>query len=305
MLETEREEIQKQLQHYLDTAIVGGKKASMNGVARAIGRSTGTVSAWVKNKYTGNVDNIDYDIKIFLEREAERNETARNEIPFCQIKNALRVWDTAKIAHLNRQICVVYGEPGSGKTRAVKEYAVNNPDVILIETDPGYSPKILFRNINKALGLEGLGQISELFDNAVQKLKMTGRLLIVDEAEILPYRALELLRRLHDKAYIGILLSGMPRLYYNLRGLNGEYKQLYSRVRTSVKLEALREEDTEMIVNAFLPDRNGIYKTFHKVSSGNGRTLEMLLLNSESIARLNKRKIDEAVVEKASTMLMK
>ena len=52
----------------------------------------------------------------------------------------------------------------------------------------------------------------------IDKLKSSGRLIIVDEAEHLPYTSLELLRRIYDKAEVGILLVGMPRLMKNLKG---------------------------------------------------------------------------------------
>lgn len=60
----------------------------------------------------------------------------------------------------------------------------------------------------------------------MRELRDSGRLLMVDEAELLLYRALEVLRRLHDKAGIGIVLAGMPRLLINLKGRRGEFAQL-------------------------------------------------------------------------------
>ncbi|CRL44634.1 hypothetical protein SGGMMB4_01839 [Sodalis glossinidius str. 'morsitans'] len=53
-------------------------------------------------------------------------------------------------------------------------------------------------------------------------------LVLVDEAELLPYRALEVLRRIHDSFGVAIVLAGMPRLLLNLKGSRGEYAQLYS-----------------------------------------------------------------------------
>lgn len=49
-----------------------------------------------------------------------------------------------------------------------------------------------------------------MFSDIVDKLKSSGRLIIIDEAEHLPYKSLELVRRIYDKANVGILLVGMP-----------------------------------------------------------------------------------------------
>ncbi|MCZ5321870.1 hypothetical protein O5699_03965 [Escherichia coli] len=58
----------------------------------------------------------------------------------------------------------------------------------------------------------------------------SGRLLMVDEAELLPYRALEVLRRLHDKAGIGIVPGGYatPPSDLTSRDVAGEFAKLYS-----------------------------------------------------------------------------
>ena len=45
-------------------------------------------------------------------------------------------------------------------------------------------------------------------NEVVNKLNNSGRLLIIDEAENLPYRALEITRRIHDKTAVGVLLVG-------------------------------------------------------------------------------------------------
>ena len=56
----------------------------------------------------------------------------------------------------------------------------------------------------------------------VKKLKGSGRMIIIDEAEHLPYKALELLRRVHDKAGMGVLLVGLPRLIHKIMEGRGE-----------------------------------------------------------------------------------
>ena len=93
----------------------------------------------------------------------------------------------------------------------------------------------------------------------VNKLKNSGRLIIVDEAENLPYRALELLRRIYDKAKVGILLVGLPKLLTNLKGNKGQYKQLYSRVGVLAELLPIPGNDILEITSRVTPDSEYIY----------------------------------------------
>jgi DNA transposition AAA+ family ATPase len=62
------------------------------------------------------------------------------------------------------------------------------------------------------LGISKRGNMHELSEACIAALRDSGRLLMVDEAENLPYRALETLRRIHDKSGIGLVLAGMPVL---------------------------------------------------------------------------------------------
>ena len=120
----------------------------------------------------------------------------------------------------------------------------------MIESDSGYTAKALLLEIHKRLGLSGKGCAYELMNEVVNKLRNSGRLLIIDEAENLPYRALEITRRIHDKTGIGILLVGTNDLLENLRGLNNQYEQLYSRVTFHKVLDDINIKDVIKILEA-------------------------------------------------------
>jgi hypothetical protein len=213
------------------------------------------------------------------------------------------VFEVARLCHLDGEIGICYGEAGVGKTRALLEYAEKNDDVILVEADLGYTAKVLFQELHRKLGLSGSGPINDLKDAVIAKLKKSGRLIIVDEAEHLPYRALELLRRLNDKAGVGILLVGMPRLINNLRGKKGEYAQLYSRVGVACKLDGLKPHDTEELVRSLIPG-GAHYKAYHEASQGNARVLCKLLLRSLRVAEINKLNITAELIHERARMLI-
>ena len=142
-----------------------------------------------------------------------------------------------------------------GKTSSLREYCKQAPDALMIETDPTYTAKVMLQKLAAMLGAEGKGSLNELMDAVVGRLKDSGRIILVDEAENLPLRALECLRRVHDKTSCGLVLAGMPRLLVNLRGKNGELKQLYSRMAFKLDLgESVPDEDLAQIVAQAMPD---------------------------------------------------
>jgi DNA transposition AAA+ family ATPase len=271
-------------------------------ICRATGLSNTVLSRWLSNTYEGDVQKVCNLIESFLQRESEKYSTRK--LDFMMTSVARKVFEVARIAHIDCEIGVCYGQAGLGKTQAVKEYASLNPDVILIEADLGYTTRVLFSEIHKKLGLDGGGMIHSLLEDIIAKLKNSGRLIIVDEAEHLPYRALELIRRIHDKANIGILLVGMPKLVANLRGKRGQYEQLYSRIGVAGRLNTLRPEDTETIVNSVIKEDPKIWKSFHEASLGNTRVLTKLLMRSTRVAQINSVSVDSHIVQETAKMLI-
>jgi DNA transposition AAA+ family ATPase len=278
---------------------------SLRAVSKGLGFAPSTLSPWINGVYEGNVTGINETVKRFLDRQREIIKVPEKIMPFVMTSVAERVFEVARIAHLDGEIGVCHGPAGIGKTEAIKEYARHNPDVMLIEADLGHTAKALFSEIHQKLGMEGFGTVHGMFEDVVSRLKGSDMLIIVDEAEHLPYKALELVRRVHDKAGVGILLSGMPRLIHNLRGRKGEYAQLYSRIGIAVRLETLREGDTRMVVDSSMPRSNGLWKVFHETSHGNTRTLGKLILRSTRVAELNNTPVSPDIVrETAKTLII-
>ena len=227
--------------------LMEAKGLSVNFVATAIGVAKSTVSMWINGTYKGDNSRITDRINNFIQREKERNN---DEIPFVDISINRYISEIGRLCHTKGKIGVCAGRAGLGKTVAVKEYTKNFLDAILIESDSGYTAKSLLLEIHKRLGLSGKGCAYDLMNEVVNKLNNSGRLLIVDEAENLPYRALEITRRIHDKTGIGVLLVGRNVLFENLRGYNNQYDQLYSRVKYHKLLDRLLIQDVTKILNA-------------------------------------------------------
>ena len=278
------------------------KKLSFATVSKALGIARSRLNMWINGNYPGNTSKIETAVRAFIEREKLRD--TKHTIDFMLTSVARIVFEVAETCHVEGEIGVCCGMAGLGKTSAVKEYARQNSDVILIEADFGYTARVLFSEIHKKLGFEGTGTTHSMIIEIIDRLKDSGRLIIVDEAEHLPYKSLELLRRLHDKADIGILLTGMPRLIENLRGKRKQYAQLYSRVGMAKKLNNLSIEDTKLIINNVLPDKDHLAEDFHKLSLGNTRILSKLIMRSITLAEINNEPLEREIIAETSNILL-
>ena len=278
------------------------KNFSMTYVSTATGLAKSTISMWLNGNYAGKNDKVTDAINNFIQRERERS--VNNDLPFVNISIVKYVSEIARLCHTQGKIGVCVGRAGLGKTVAVKRYTKEFLDSILIESDSGYTAKSLLKEIHRRLGLSSKGSVYDLMGEVVRKLNQSGRLLIIDEAENLPYRALEITRRIHDKTGVGVLLIGRGILLENLKGYNNQYDQLYSRVKYTKIIDGLLVQDVVNILKAIEQDPK-LAETYLKYSDGNTRRLEHLISHSISIAKINgKAEVDDAVIQHTSKLLM-
>lgn len=278
------------------------KNFSMSYVSTATGLAKSTISMWLNGNYAGKNDKVTDAINNFIQRERERS--VDNDLPFVNISIVKYVSEIARLCHTQGKIGVCVGRAGLGKTVAVKRYTKEFLDSILIESDSGYTAKSLLKEIHRRLGLSGKGSVYDLMGEVVRKLNQSGRLLIIDEAENLPYRALEITRRIHDKTGVGVLLIGRGILLENLKGYNNQYDQLYSRVKYTKIIDGLLVQDVIKILETIEQDPK-LAETYLKYSDGNTRRLEHLISHSIGIAKINgKAEVDGAVIQHTSKLLM-
>lgn len=290
-------DIRTELQNFMES-----QGFSTGYVATAIGVAKSTVNMWLHNKYNGDNEKITDKISNFIQREKERSNS--DYLPFTDISIVKYIYEIGRLCHVKGRIGVCAGRAGLGKTVAVKAYTKDFLDAILIESDSGYTAKSLLLEIHKRLGLSGKGTAYDLMNEVVNKLYNSGRLLIIDEAENLPYRALEITRRIHDKTGIGILLVGRNVLFENLRGYNNQYDQLFSRVKYHKALDRLLIQDVIKILENTQQDKD-LAESYLKYSEGNTRRLEHLISHSKTIAQINgKEEVTQSIIKQTSAMLM-
>lgn len=195
---------------------------------------------------------------------------------------------------------VVTGNPGSGKTEALKEYAAEHEHVRYIQCDVTSTIGVLCDQI-----INIAGPIAYKLNTIKAALK--GWLLILDEADLLTIRALEAFRAVYDSKGIGLILSGTPRFKKILtRGpqLKDNLSQLYSRVDFFVNVE--NPDDDELIRYAEkrgISDKNAVAllkKTGKEISF---RAAAKTIQQAKRIAALNKKEVDEDIIKAAQQMI--
>lgn len=276
---------------------------SLTKIAKELGFSQGTMSQWLSGTYPGNNERVEKAVDAFLVRQQEKKKLSKFDVRFVDTENAVKVHSLCRIAHLDHKLCVLSADSGLGKTIALQRYAEENEGTIYVEIDHSFNRQYLFQHLRGILGRPTGGLLEHIFADIVATLKDSERLLIIDQAEILKPTAIDMLRCLHDKTGIGIVIAGMPKLIENIRGKRSEYAQIYTRIGSSMRLAPLTEEDVRLIVEAHIPGINGLSSVFYSESRRCGRTLAMLLFNVLRISEANNLDITERLIRESAKVL--
>ncbi|MFA6688845.1 MAG: AAA family ATPase [Sphaerochaetaceae bacterium] len=293
------EEIIQQLKDYL------AKGISQAQVAKACGISNATLSYFIKGTYGGDAQSIADKVADFLRIEETREATKCKDGGVIRTSTYVTIHKFLDLVLTHRVAGMLTGDAGAGKTTALKAFAKEHSSVILIEADHGYTARALFDELCAHLAIDDRGSLHQKLVRVVDKLLGSGRMIIIDEAEHLPYRALEMIRRVHDKAEVGLALCGMPRLEKNVQGDREHYAQLYSRISAPCRAKPLNDND----IRAYLGSRFDSFDAkcvaaSAKLCRRNFRLLSHLIRWSVEIMRKNAlSSLDEDVLEQASEML--
>ncbi len=239
--------------------------------------------------------------------KAKREAPPAREWPFVETSVSRRFFEAARLCISQNDLSVLFGESGIGKTESCREFVNLQGDAVFLECLPFMSASYLFAKLAGAFELAEHMHLRSCFDGIVSRLKTAQRLIIIDEAEHVSYRGLEMLRRLHDFTRCGMVLVGSPALLSNLRGKDGggEFRQLFNRVGMAFRLDPINQDDAENLVRAWLPDSGGLWLEFWKAARGDCRRLFKCCRMARHISAVNDCKIDAAVIASAERVLIR
>lgn len=283
-------------------------------IATNAGVSLGTISLFRNDKYSGNNAEIAALIENYLDNENNAlTRVSRGHLKFAMTTAAQDIFKIATYALTEGKIGVVTGMAGCGKTIAVQEFKRRYPTTILIEVTPIVTQKSLIQSIATELKIPLVNYKNAatklvpnivLFDEIIDKLKDTHRLLIIDEGENNTVACLEVIRRIQDFTGIGVLLCGRKRLLDRLRGPRKELEQLYSRVGIQKNIELLQRGDVRAILALNYPEAMKFADNFLQLSKNNGRLLEHLVTLVKKIIQDTGDELSIDLIDEAALLLL-
>ncbi len=278
------------------------KGLSQAQVATQINKSTAVVNQWLKGTYRGNTTGIDKAVEQLLQRYQTKSREIK--LDYVETATARGIQNLMAVTHATGDIQLVIGEAGLGKTMAVRHYAERHEDVVLVEVEPTFNAKVLLTALCEKLGLTPARGNHDMMISICRKLENSGRLLIIDEAELLQHKPLEILRRIHDLSGVGVVLAGMPRLRANLRGKRGEFKQLYSRIGFCYDLgNQLSDEDMCVLASAAMGEAT-YNDSLISIAAGNARRLSKLASGVRRYAEVSQEPICPDMIEQFAKRLI-
>lgn len=219
------------------------KNLSDSYIARAIGVSASVFSEVMRQCYAGDWKQVIFDLDRWLEEEHKRDASPR-PTEFVQTRVAEDIMTVADACTTLKTIGLVFGPSGIGKTIALQAVAAEKPGAVFISIKTGAAtPSGLVDAIAKALRVNPQARrdsLRHLLDAIEDKLRGTGRLLIVDECHKLcgetatDERCLNILRDLHDHTGIPMLLSGTTDLVAYLEKRQARGREPMAQIRSRI-----------------------------------------------------------------------
>lgn len=225
---------------------------TQTAIARELDISSGALSSFLAGSYKAPHTITPRVIELMALNE--KKQVAPKEPDYVETTVSRTVTNAIKYAHIQGKIAVVYGDAGVGKTMAAKEYLKRNGLAIGITINPTYAS---ITGVNELLA-EQLGvreRVSrKITAEIVTKLRGSGRVIVVDEAQHLTVRTLNHLRCMSDESGIGITLIGNDEVYTKMKGSGrADFAQLFSRVgmRKQVLTSSITQEDVRLIFGQY------------------------------------------------------
>lgn len=276
----------------------------------AIAKSIGFSATYLSKAL--NQDDFKYKTEVLTKLEDFLNSFAPKKAQlssdFIHTIDAKAIFNVIDWVVADGEMGAIVGVAGSGKTRAIKEYVSTHPQALLFEGATTVTPKALLNALCKLLGLNSVGTSDNVLRMIANELTRRTHTLIIDEAEHLNHRCLEILRRIHDFSSTPLVLVGTNKLLNNLNG-NGknnyyEYEQLSSRVGSKWILKGLANDekmsDLREVCKAYEVTDDECINTIYALARGNFRSTLKLLNRAK---RLNEN-ISVKTLKNAASMLL-
>ena len=248
--------LQEKINAYIsETGISQSKLAGMIGISQT------ALSQWRNSKYdNGNIEEIESKILEFFklsDDEKEHSKLPKITDDYIPISTSETVYGIIRYCHLEKNIGLVYGDSGVGKTRGAKKYIDENPtnSIYIIATPITGTLSNIMASLAAELKVPVSTNKMKLLMAIREKLKTSNKIIIIDEAQFLKYSAIEELRLLREQeeGKLGIVFIGNEIIYDRMIGKReAEFAQQFSRIihREPVRTDNISMADIELIFSS-------------------------------------------------------
>lgn len=224
-------------------------KLSQSAMAKKLDTSISYLSQYLNDKHPYAEKFEDKLKEFFAMAESQAGSTKKPEFVPTTVSNL--IMDGLGYAHIQKIMGVMDGDAGIGKTWSIRQYEKQHTEAVVLSIDyPLSKPMGFLKALARELRVPELRRQDDLYTAIVERLKGSEKILIIDEAQHLPYSSLEIIRGIHDAAEIAVVLVGNHEVYDKLLGRGAAaFAQLYSRIaiRKSMKTTDIKMTDIERI----------------------------------------------------------
>ena len=156
-----------------------------------------------------------------------------------------------------RRFALVMANAGCGKTETSKYYAQTFDNVAYFEANGTDNCHSVLLHVGKAVGANISllrGSLNDKLNVIIDRLHIQSQLLIVDQADKLIFRAIDIVRTIWDSKCCGLALLGLPILEDILttgRSRKENYDYIYSRISLKRRIGRPRIDDIHMIASRY------------------------------------------------------
>lgn len=233
---------------------------SANKLGAALGVS-GSQLSQIRNGTYKDVDGTEDKVRQYIADELEKRSKIAftpDVLEFNYVKGA-----RARITGIieKSKIALLRGDSGTGKTTLLREFNDRYANSFMIQAYKGMRKSELTKMICKACGVDTKGAtLSDIVG------RVSGKILILDEANKLGGASLEWLRSLHDKSGIAMIWGGtyedITEILSRQPELNRRCKKVYMENLTKAELRTLVESyslaHTEVYTNLLWAHFGGV-----------------------------------------------
>ncbi len=212
--------------------------------------SVGYSKATWSNFFAGKYDDPTGKVAAALIRFVDEWRASETLVPITSFKVILRMLG---LVGKDNELAVFYGKSGTGKTEAARHYARTNDGVIYYRCNNAITPGELLLGILKKLtdSYNNYANLNQRILDIQFHLRRQPRLIILDEADQLTVRTLEMVRTIYDDGACGLVLLGEPGILDLLqhgRQMRVNLVRLYSRVGYKCEIKPPTIDEIKAII---------------------------------------------------------